>query len=375
MAEKKKYVYVRKTFYFEGKQYEVSGKTEKEAVEKLALLKQSLKRGERTIGAESTVDAWYKEWKSTYKDKSGITSKSLGMYDEKYNHYIKPAIGKMKLKSVKDTHLQKILNEQAGKSFSHVSKLRMVMQAIFKQARISRLIIFDPSENLVLPENKKASHRSITEEERKHILKLAETHRAGLWVLTMLYAGLRPGETVALLWKDIDFDKNEIHVYKAMESGFKGIKSTKTEAGVRDIPMRPELREKMLQQKGDPFTNVFLSANGKPHTNSSLRCMWRSFRRALDISMGAKRKKNKVIEHALADDFTPYCLRHTFCTDLQKVGVPINVAKELMGHSDISVTANIYTHKDQKTLHENMKKFSGVMGNTMGNSLEDTDTA
>ncbi len=46
-----------------------------------------------------------------------------------------------------------------------------------------------------------------------------------------------------------------------------------------------------------------------------------------------------------------YCLRHTFATDLQRAGVPLNVAKELMGHSDITVTANVYTHRDNAVLH------------------------
>lgn len=62
----------------------------------------------------------------------------------------------------------------------------------------------------------------------------------------------------------------------------------------------------------------------------------------------------------VADDLTPYCLRHTFCTDLQRAGVPINVAKELMGHADIQTTANIYTHRDQGTLHGNMALLDGT---------------
>ena len=51
--------------------------------------------------------------------------------------------------------------------------------------------------------------------------------------------------------------------------------------------------------------------------------------------------------YRVADDLVPYCLRHTFCTDLQDAGVPINIAKELMGHSDISITAKIYTHQTE----------------------------
>ena len=86
--------------------------------------------------------------------------------------------------------------------------------------------------------------------------------------------------------------------------------------------------------------------------------VWEGFARALDLGMGAKTRGGEIVQHALAPDLTPYCLRHTFCTDLQRAGVPINVAKELMGHANISVTANIYTHRDQKVLHSNMAKLA-----------------
>ena len=52
---------------------------------------------------------------------------------------------------------------------------------------------------------------------------------------------------------------------------------------------------------------------------------------------------NKIVQSVVAEDLVAYCLRHTYCTDLQRAGVPINVAKYLMGHSDISVTSKIYT--------------------------------
>lgn len=85
--------------------------------------------------------------------------------------------------------------------------------------------------------------------------------------------------------------------------------------------------------------------------------------------MGAKVYRNQIIESKLSDDLTPYCLRHTFCTDLQKAGVPINVAKELMGHSDISITANIYTHRDNLILHKNIALLDGSGGKDGGNKF------
>ena len=76
--------------------------------------------------------------------------------------------------------------------------------------------------------------------------------------------------------------------------------------------------------------------------------------------MGAKLYRNKIVLSVIASDLVPYCLRHTFCTDLQDAGVPINIAKYLMGHSDISLTAKIYTHTTDKAIQEAAKKINAV---------------
>lgn len=352
--------YIRKTARFNGKRYEATGKTELEAMTKLAEKLAAAKRGEEVVGGSMTVNAWYKQWKELYKEPKGLTAKSMGMYDEKFNKYIKPKIGSMKLRDVKDVHLQRILNGQAGKSASHVKKLRMVMQEMFKRARQSRLIVYDPAELLELPATTERKRRSITEAERAAILAVAETHRAGLWILTLLYTGMRPGETVALNWADVDFENNEIHVHAAKESGSTTIKGPKTAAGVRDIPIHANLLPKLLAAKGKAFAPIFQTKAGIRHNENSLRRMWTGFLRQLDIYMGAEMYRNQIVLSVVADDLTPYCLRHTFCTDLQKAGVPLNVAKELMGHADIQTTANIYTHKDNVTLHSGISLLDGT---------------
>ena len=168
-----KYPYVRKTIRWKGRRYEVRGQSEAEAFEKLSELMSALREGREIHGGDTLVEIWYQEWKRVYKESTDLTTKSLRLYDEKYQKYIGPVIGTMKLRDVHDIHLQSILNDQRGMSFSHVTKLRMVMQEIFRQAYRSRLIPFDPSAGLRLPKNSKRSHRSITEEERTHILEVA----------------------------------------------------------------------------------------------------------------------------------------------------------------------------------------------------------
>ena len=358
--------YIRKTARYNGKQYEAYGTTELEAMTKLADKLAAAKRGDETIGGSMTVDAWFKQWFVTYKKPKGLTPKSLGMYCEKYEKYIKPRIGRLKLKDVKDIHLQKIMNEQAGMSSSHAKKVRIVLQELFKRARQSRLITYDPAELLELPATTTGSHRSLTDEERAAVLEVAKTSRSGLWILTLLYTGMRPGETAALTWADVDFEHNEIHIHAAKESGTTVIKSPKTAAGVRDIPIHSQLRPKLLAACGKPFSPVFPTGSGGRQNENSLRRMWTGFKRELDIYLGAELYRNQIIQSVVAPDLTPYCLRHTFCTDLQRAGVPLNVAKELMGHSDISTTANIYTHRNQGVLHAGIALLDGSAGKSAG---------
>lgn len=376
MAE---YEYVRKTKTVNGRRFEAYGKDEKEALMKLSDKISAAKRGEETVNENMTVNAWYKQWKATYKDPKGLTAKSLGMYDEKYDKYIKPKIGSLKMKDVRDIHLQKIMNEQVGKSISHAKKVRMVLQEMFKRARQSRIIVFDPAETLELPKTTEGKRRSITDDERAAILEVAKTHRSGLWILTLLYTGMRPGETFSLTWADIDFANNEIHVRTAKESGSKNIKEPKTFAGTRDIPIHAELLPLLKERKGKDCNLVFPTGAGNMQNENSIRRLWTGFKRELDIYMGAKLYRNEIIEHAVADDLTPYCLRHTFATDCAKAGVPLETVRWLMGHSDIAITANIYQHPNTETLHKGMEILDGTakknVGKPVGNQNSENSDA
>lgn len=362
--------YVRKTARWNGKKYEATGKTEREAMEKLAEKLAAAKRGEETVNGNMTVNAWYKQWIELYKAPKGLTEKSLKMYDEKYNNHIKPKIGSMKLQDVKEVHLQRIVNAQSGMSDSHVKKVRMVLQEMFKRARMSRLLVFDPAEALEIPKTTKGQRRSITQEEREAILAVAEDHPAGLWILTLLYTGMRPGETATLTWADVDFGADEIRIHSARESGTQSVKGPKTRAGIRTIPHIPEpIREKLKAASvgAKPFSPVFPNTRGGIMDEATMYRRWKAFRRSLDIHMGAVVYRNQIVESKVADDLVPYCLRHTFATDCAKAGVPIDTVRWLMGHEDISVTANIYQDADKAVLRSGMLMLDGGKG---GGNLE-----
>lgn len=228
------------TFTYNGKRYYCYGRTLEEAIENKVLKKQALENGEIGINKNMTVNRWAYEWLETYK-KGIVTDMVYKDYQSKVRLHISPAIGNYRLKDVTDTHLQKILNSRAGYSFDDTDKIRKLLRAMFKQARISRIITYDPAEALVMPKTTKGSYRSITPKERIYILELCNTYIAGTWIKTMLYCGLRPGETYALEWRDIDFKKKRINVSRALESGSNNIKEPKSKAGIRSIPIPTEL--------------------------------------------------------------------------------------------------------------------------------------
>lgn len=139
-----------------------------------------------------SVSEWAERWYGTYVANRDITEKSAAMYRQKLKHYILPKIGDVPMREVTEIQLQEILNS-SNSSKSTAQKVKIVMQAMFRRAKSCKLILNDPSENIVLPKAPEGTHRSITDLERKEILRLAEEHYAGLYVLTLLQTGITKG--------------------------------------------------------------------------------------------------------------------------------------------------------------------------------------
>ena len=212
-------VLYRSTFRHKGQKYErTSTKSQREADRKADMLKKDLENGLVGISSNMTVRRWATEYLETYK-KPMIAQKSYEDYLMMFNNTILPAIGSMRISDVKDIHLQKLLNSYAGYSFSRMSKLKNRVTAMFEQAKISQLIHHNPARYIVMPSAFAGTHRCITEHERTHFLKAADTHYAGLMFKVMLCCGLRTGEVVALDWRDIDVEKQRLKITKSVESG------------------------------------------------------------------------------------------------------------------------------------------------------------
>lgn len=345
---------LKKTFTYEGKRYYVTAQTEDALYEKLVRKKMELEQGICRITKNTLVRAWVEEWLETYKYPS-VSSSWYRNIVSICNSTILPEIGSLKVKDVRAIHLQRVLNSRSGSSKSYSKKVFNILNEIFREAKRNEMIMNNPADNLVLPKAPSAKkRRSITPQERKHILAVCETHRGGLFFKIMLYCGLRPGEVAALQACNIDLVKKTIKVNASIKKDGT-IGPPKSEAGNRMVPIPDVLipsLEARLKEMDSPFAFVCTNTRGDRLKTDAIRKMWLSFKYRLNIEMGCKTFKGALVPpYRVADDLVPYCLRHTYCTDLQAAGVPINVARELMGHSDISITAQIYTHSSEESFN------------------------
>ena len=349
--------YICKSFTFDGKRRYVYGKTEKEAETNLILQRAALEAGKIELSRNTLVRDWVSEWLINYKEPevNGRWFADIGLICDRF---ILPAIGHMQISKVKPLHIKKIFNELADKSYSYNAKVYDILRQIFRTAFDNELVLKDPMQGMKKPQGvPPRRRRAITDKERELTLRVAEYHRGGLFVLIMLFCGLRPQEIVPLQWCDIDLDEKSIKIYKALKADGTVQNTPKTEAGRREVPIPDYLYEHLIKARRGPFELVCTNTYGDRYTSASFQTMWENFKKEMNIAAGCKLhpQKHQLMTEVIAPDLTLYCYRHAYCTDLQSAGVPINVARELMGHEDISVTSKIYTHKSDKAIKNAIK--------------------
>lgn len=311
-----------------------------------------------------TVEQWAWQWYHIYKEPH-IGASQRNTYEAHFRLRICPQIGAMALADVKPYRLQQLINEATtddGKplSASTAEELRYIIRGLFEQAEINGLIPTSPTRKLEISAEPAKKRRSLTQDEERIVREVAKKHYAGPWVLLMLDCGLRRGETVAIGANDIK--DGLLRISRAVEyktnSNQATIKEPKSESGVRFVPIPAEL----IAQLNTKTRYFFLQKDGTMLTQTNLRRMWSSFHRACDRAAGAKIYRNKIIEHAFAEDITPHYLRHTYCTNLYRQGVDLKTAQYLMGHADISTTANIYSHVTE----EDVRNITAKKGKNKG---------
>ena len=356
MAKKYKF---QKYFTFRDKRYCVRADTEEELIIKMYKKKQELEGLVKTIDREMFVKDWAEEWLATYKEPS-ISDAALYLYKGHLKNHILPVIGSMRLKHVKPVHCQQILNKMHNKrkSKSTMEISAMLLKEMFSEAEANQLILVNPCKRLKIPEGTKQESRALTPYEETMVLQLADSHPFGIMVKLMLYCGLRIGEASALRWCDVDIKNSVLHIRHSLNAYTNQLKDPKTKAGIRDVPIPAVLLDDLKKLKSDPFDHVYHQGDHQFVVVHRRRLDWLSFKNDLNILMGCKADETgkALPPYRVAEDLRPHYFRHTYCTHLQEYGVPINVAKDLMGHSDIATTSKIYTHRSEQSF-ENARQL------------------
>ena len=341
-----------------------------------------------------TLFEWYQEWKKLYKPANKAAYNTLAQYDHTFNVHFKN-IQDRKMNNIVHADLQQIANEATGRSKSGVDKLRILIKQLFSKAVINNIIAINPALDLEYPEagqDGSRPHRALEQWEIDLITNNYHRHRAGLWVMLMLYAGLRRGEMIGLAWSDIDFKENVIHVQRAAHFEKTQAKNgkTKTKAGVRDIPMpsvlsrtlkAAQLAETPVDKKNGKLNYVCKSVNGKQLTQAAFGRGFEGFRLIMEagangeamVQQQGRRKKlpdevkalhkagsmeaaDKLLEEirdteaATRNRFnmSSHDLRHTYATFLYDAGVDVKTAQRYLGHSNVMMTMQLYTHLSEE---------------------------
>lgn len=324
--------YIQKAFTFNGKRYYAYGKTEAEAIRNRELKRIALEQGKVLTEATMTLAEWSVQCIETYKVNCSDKTKRDFIYTVQGN--ILPIIGAYPLKAINEIMCQQVMNAQKGKSNSQISKVYQAMRFLFDKAKALDLINKNPTLHLEKPLGQTLKRRALTQDEQELITRVALTRRKYYGYLLMLYCGCRPSEAFNVTAEDISVLDGVPLLH---------IRGTKTLNANRTVPLPKWLYDEFKGLQG----YICLTEMGTKINKSRGKNTWYKFRNDLNLALGCKTYRNKLVPpYPLASDIVQYCLRHTYCTNLAKKGVDIRTAQKLMGHSDISLTANIYTHTD-----------------------------
>ena len=282
-------------------------------------------------------------------------------YKKQSELHILPYLGSMKLKAITPTTITNMFAKMEVQP-STCKKIYTILQSVFSYALESRLIKESPCcAGVILPKQKyNAEQRKpfLSDSQAKELLNMLDEagySEFAVIIKTLLYTGMRAGECLALQWNDLDFDNGLIHIRHNLADvgGKHWLDTPKTKNSIRTIGMsdtlkailqnhREEQKEKIKNVgKTYKYPNmVFTSTTGDYKDRSRLNLQFKIFIKDTDFC-----------------NISLHKLRHANATLLINAGVDIKLVSENLGHSDVSVTANIYS----EVLESSKKKMADLV--------------
>ncbi len=313
-----------------------------------------------------------KEWLFQVVRVKKIKPATFQRYEGLYRLYVEDSdIDYFNLSKILPINIQKYYNSlyENGISSNTIAYVNKLLKMFFNYAVDNNMILKNPcsGSKVSIPEDvveytddQEAQIVPVFEDsDLKLIMGLKEETKIKYIALVSLATGMRKGEVLGLKATDIDYENEEIHIRRSVATNYvfdsKGNKkrktlvlATKTKGSTRDIPLPKSLiaiiKKALLIQKqeklkaGKIFSDkyedfIFLSNTGELLVNSNIHDSWES-----------------LLNRAGVDYKKFHSLRHTYATKQFEMDIPLKTVSELLGHSSIEITANIYTHclKKQK---------------------------
>lgn len=311
-------------------------------------------------------------------------------YNYMYKNYVSQSLGLKKIGKIKYSDIKAFYNSLiCNKGFKPNSMeiINTILHPTFTLAVRDGYIRTNPTDG-VMAEIKKSHdwekpkrHALTIEEQEAFINYMADSDIYRHWLplfTVFLGTGCRVGEIIGLRWKDCNFENRTISinhnlVYRQQDNGNceMHVTTPKTAAGCRTVPMLKEVRTALLQERKrqmkeggskaeiDGYTDfVFTNRYGYVHNpqtiNRAIQRIYTAFNDEEATRAKKEHRKPLVIRH-----FSVHNLRHTFCTRFCENETNIKVIQDIMGHSDISTTMNIYAEATESKKKEAFDNLEG----------------
>lgn len=345
--------------------------------EKEKQIKDALDRGGIPGGGNMTVLELVERYVS---QKTGVRHNTKANYNFVINVIKKDVFGTKRIDKVKlsDAKAWLIKLQADGRGYSSIHSIRGVVRPAFQMAVDDDLLIRNPFEFQLatVVVNDSVTREALTRKQERQFLEFVKNDKhfcryyEGIFIL--FKTGMRISEFVGLTISDLDMKNRKIvidHQLQRTRDMQYVIEDTKTTCGVREIPMTGEVYacfKSILQNRKRPKVEpviggrsgfLFLDKNDMP----MVALHWEKYFQHI------REKYNKIYKIQMPK-VTPHVCRHTFCSNMAKSGMNPKTLQYIMGHSDIGVTLNTYTHvqyEDAKKEMDGISKTGFKKGSAM----------
>ena len=332
--------------------YEYFRGTETEAKIEEARLKGEFGTMLGSGGTDPTVTEYLQRWLADYVRPFSAKS-TTKLYEYFVETRIIPELGKLKLKNVNASHIQRMYRKMVterkdGKakpvSVGTINGLNRVLKSAMSQAVREGLIRDNPCINAKPPAQERFEPTIIDDCNIKRFLEAAKESDYYALVETAVMSGLRLGELLALTWQDIDLDRGVITINKALKgSGAEArVEQPKTRSGFRTVMIPRHTVETLRQHKAEQIEL-------KQHSGGQFKDEGIVFATKLGSYANGHNITGRTIKSICKKAGLPpmrfHDLRHTHGSLLAANSLSARSISDRLGHADASFTMKLYTHK------------------------------